>query len=106
MRPRLKHNTSVLSINASRVPVQLLDLMQDIIYKYKNCSKLNTGLCTGACLLEWGWGQECQRFLNFGSELQLESRRCLSGLQKTLGLVPVLVRSLRRRVSLILHDMQ
>jgi hypothetical protein len=43
---------------------------------------------------------------NFGSELQLESRRCSLGLQKTLALVPGLARSLRRRVSLTLHDMQ
>jgi hypothetical protein len=59
-----------------------------------------------ACLLGWGWGQECQRILNFGSELQLDSRRRLSGLHKTLDLVLGLARSLRRRVSLILHDMQ
>jgi hypothetical protein len=80
--------------------------MQDIIYKYKIVVNCNTGLCNGTCLLEWGWGQECQGFPNFGLELQLEFRRRLSGLQKTLGLVPGLARSLRRRVSLTLHDMQ
>jgi hypothetical protein len=31
----LRFNTLVPSINASRVPFQLLDLMQDIIYKYR-----------------------------------------------------------------------
>jgi hypothetical protein len=61
---------------------------------------------SGACLLDWDWGQECQGFPNFGLELQLESRRCLSSLQKTFGLVPELARSLRRRVLLTLHDMQ
>jgi hypothetical protein len=50
--------------------------------------------------------QECQGFSNFGSELQLESQRHLSGLQKTLGLVPGIARSLRRQVSLTLHDVQ
>jgi hypothetical protein len=59
-----------------------------------------------ACLLEWGRGQECQNFMNFGSELQLDSRRRLSDLQKTLGLVQGLARSLRRRASSILHGMQ
>jgi hypothetical protein len=53
-----------------------------------------------------GWGQECQRLPNFGSELQLELRRRLLGLHKTLGLVPGLARSLRRRVLRTLHDMQ
>jgi hypothetical protein len=80
--------------------------MQDIIYKLKIVVNLNTGLCTGACLLERGWGQECQGFPNFGSELQLESRRHSMGLQKTLAQFPGLARSLRRRVSLTLHDMQ
>jgi hypothetical protein len=61
---------------------------------------------SGACLLEWGWGQECQKLPNFGSGLQLDPRRRLSGLQKTLGLVLRPTRSLRRRVSLTLHDMQ
>jgi hypothetical protein len=53
-----------------------------------------------------GWGQECQILSNFGSELQLVPQRCLLGLQKTLGLVPKPARNLRRRASLILHDMQ
>jgi hypothetical protein len=56
--------------------------------------------------LEWGWGQECQRLPNFGLGLQLVRRRRLSGLQKTLGLVPRPTRSLRRRASLSLYDMQ
>jgi hypothetical protein len=64
------------------------------------------GLWIGACLLEGGWGQEYQRLPNFGSGLQLDPRQRLSGLQKTLGLVPRPTRSLRRRASLILHDMQ
>jgi hypothetical protein len=55
---------------------------------------------------ERSWGQECQRFPNFGSELQLESRRRLQDLQKSLAHFPGLARSLRRRVSLTLHDMQ
>jgi hypothetical protein len=38
--------------------------------------------------------------------LQLNSRRRSPGLQKTLARVPGLVRSLRRRVLLTLHDMQ
>jgi hypothetical protein len=61
---------------------------------------------SGACLLEWGWGQECQRLPNFGSGLQLVPRRRSRGLRKTLGLVPRPTRSLRRRASLILYDMQ
>jgi hypothetical protein len=59
-----------------------------------------------ACLLEWGWGQERQSFSNFGSELQLDFRRCSRGLQKALLLVPESVRSLRRRESSSLYDMQ
>jgi hypothetical protein len=80
--------------------------MQDIYYISEMVINSNTGVCIGACLLEWGWEQECQRLPNFGSGLQLDSRRRLLGLQKTLGLVPRLARSLRRRASLILHDMQ
>jgi hypothetical protein len=59
-----------------------------------------------ACLLEWGWGQECQRLPNFGSALQLVPRRLVLSLQKTLGPVLRPTRSLRRRASLILYDMQ
>jgi hypothetical protein len=61
---------------------------------------------SGACLLEWAWGQECQSFPNFGSELQLNFRRCSRGLQKVLLLVPGSVRSLHRRESSSLYDMQ
>jgi hypothetical protein len=61
---------------------------------------------SGTCLLEWGWGQECQGLPNFGSELQLDPRRRLPDLRKTLGLVLRPTRSLHRRASLILHDMQ
>jgi hypothetical protein len=61
---------------------------------------------SGACLLEWGWGQEYQSFPNFGSELQLDFRQCSRGLQKALLLVLGLVRSLRRRESSSLYDMQ
>jgi hypothetical protein len=64
------------------------------------------GLCIRACLLERGWGQGCQRLPNLGSELQLNSRRRSPGLQKTFAHVQGLVRSLRCRVSLTLHDMQ
>jgi hypothetical protein len=60
----------------------------------------------GACLLEWDWGQERQSFPNFGSELQLDFRRCSRGLQRVLLLVPGSVRSLRRRESSSLYDMQ
>jgi hypothetical protein len=52
---------------------------------------------SGACLLEWGWGQECQSFPNFGSELQFDLRRRSRGLQLITLLVPGLVRSHRRR---------
>jgi hypothetical protein len=61
---------------------------------------------SGACLLEWGWGQEYQSFPNFGSELQLNFRRCSRGFQKVLLLVLGSVRSLRRRESSSLYDMQ
>jgi hypothetical protein len=61
---------------------------------------------SGACLLEWGWGQECQSFPNFGSELQLDFRRRSRGLQKFLLRVPGSIRSLRRREWLSLYDMQ
>jgi hypothetical protein len=64
------------------------------------------GLCIGACLLERGWGQGCQGLPNLGSGLQLNLRRHSPGLQKTLAHVPGQARSLRRRVSLTLHDMQ
>jgi hypothetical protein len=82
------------------VSLQLLDVMQDIYYNN------DTGMCIGACLLEWGWGQECQRLPNFGSGLQLVPRRLVFGLQKTLGLVLRPTRNLRRRALLILYDMQ
>jgi hypothetical protein len=59
-----------------------------------------------ACILEWGWGQECQSFPNFGSELQLDFRRRSRGLQKFPLLIPGSARSLRRRESLSLYDMQ
>jgi hypothetical protein len=61
---------------------------------------------SGACLLEWGWGQERQSFPKFGSKLQLDFRRCSRCLQKALFLVPGSVRSLRRRESSSLYDMQ
>jgi hypothetical protein len=61
---------------------------------------------SGACLLEWGWRQECQSFPNFGSELQLDFRRRSRGLQKFSLLVPRSVRSLRRGEWLSLYDMQ
>jgi hypothetical protein len=61
---------------------------------------------SGACLLEWGWGQECQRLPNFGSGLQLVPRRLGLNLQKTLGLVLRPTRNLRRQASLILYEMQ
>jgi hypothetical protein len=85
----------ILRIYATRVSFQLLDVIN-----------WNTGLCIGASLLEWGWGQECQRIPNFCSGLQLDSWRRLSGLQKTLDFVPGLARSFRRRASSILHGMQ
>jgi hypothetical protein len=66
----------------------------------------NTGLCIGACLLERGWGQGCQDLSNFGSGLQSKSRRRSQDLQKSFALVSGLARSLRRQVSLTLHDMQ
>jgi hypothetical protein len=59
-----------------------------------------------ACLLEWGWGQESQRFPNSGSELQLVLRRLVLDLLKSLGLALRPVRSPRRRVSLTLYEMQ
>jgi hypothetical protein len=59
-----------------------------------------------ACLLGWGWGQECQSFPNFGSELQLNSRRRSRGLQKFPLLDPGSVRSLCWREWLSLYDMQ
>jgi hypothetical protein len=80
--------------------------MQDIRYKYKIVVNGNTGSCTGVCLLEWGWGQECQRLPNFGSGLQLISLRRLQDLQKTQARVPETARRFRRRVLLTLHDMQ
>jgi hypothetical protein len=61
---------------------------------------------SGACLLEWGWGQECQRLPNLGSGLQLVPRRLALGLLETLGLVLRPTHNLRRRVSLILYEMQ
>jgi hypothetical protein len=51
---------------------------------------------SGACLLEWGWGQECQRLPNLGSGLQLVLRWLVLDLQKTLGLVLRPIRNLRR----------
>jgi hypothetical protein len=80
--------------------------MEDIIYKYKIVVSLNTGSCTGPCLLEWGWGQECQRLPNFGSGHQLISRWHSQDLQKTQARVPEPARRIRRRVLLTLHDMQ
>jgi hypothetical protein len=59
-----------------------------------------------ACLLEWGWGQECQRLPNLGLGLQLVPRRLALGLLETLGLVLRPTRNLRRGVSLILYEMQ
>jgi hypothetical protein len=61
---------------------------------------------SGACLLEWGWGQKCQRLPNFGSGLQLVPRRLVLGLQKILGLALRPTHNLRHRASLILYDMQ
>jgi hypothetical protein len=61
---------------------------------------------SGACLLEWGWGQESQRFPNSGSELQLVLRRLVLDLLKSLGLALAPIRSPRRQVSLILYEMQ
>jgi hypothetical protein len=61
---------------------------------------------SGACLLEWGWGQESQRFPNSGSELQLVLRRLVLDLPESLGLVLRPVRNLRRRVSSTLYEMQ
>jgi hypothetical protein len=66
----------------------------------------NTGVCIGACLLERGWGQECQGLPNIGSGLQLVPRRLALGLQKTLGLVLRPIRNLRHQALLILYDMQ
>jgi hypothetical protein len=61
---------------------------------------------SGACLLEWGWGQESQRLPNSGSGLQLGPRRFGLGLLESLGLVLRPICSPRRRVSLILYEMQ
>jgi hypothetical protein len=61
---------------------------------------------SGACLLEYGWGQECQSFPNICLELQLDLRRCSRSLQLIPLLVPGLVRSHRRREWSSLHDMQ
>jgi hypothetical protein len=61
---------------------------------------------SGACLLEWSWGQECQRLPNLGSGLQLVPRRLVLGLLESLGLVLRPTRSPRRRASLILYEMQ
>jgi hypothetical protein len=61
---------------------------------------------SGACLLEWGWGQECQRLPNLVSGLQLVPRRLALGLLETLGLVLRPTRNLRLRASLILYEMQ
>jgi hypothetical protein len=61
---------------------------------------------SGACLLEWGWGQEYQRLPNLGSGLQLVPRWLALGLLETLGLVLRPTRNLRRRASLILYEMQ
>jgi hypothetical protein len=61
---------------------------------------------SGACLLEWGWGQECQRLPNFGSGLQLVPRRLALGLLEILGLVLRPIRNLRRQALLILYGMQ
>jgi hypothetical protein len=52
---------------------------------------------SGACLLAWGWGQECQSFPNFGLELQLDLQRCSWSLQLIPLLIPGLVRNHRRR---------
>jgi hypothetical protein len=60
----------------------------------------------GACLRWWGWGQGCQKLPNLGSGLQLIPQRRSLGLQKIFARVLGLVRSPRRRVSLILHDMK
>jgi hypothetical protein len=61
---------------------------------------------SGACLIEWGWGQECQRLPNLSSGLQLVPRRLALGLPKTLGLVLRPTRNLRHRALLILYEMQ
>jgi hypothetical protein len=50
-----------------------------------------------ACLRWQDWGQECQSFPNFGSELRLDFRRRSRGLQKFTLLVPGVVRSFRRQ---------
>jgi hypothetical protein len=60
----------------------------------------------GACLRWLGWGQECQSFPNFGSELQLDFRRRSRGFQKFPLRVPGSIRSLRRREWLSLYDVQ
>jgi hypothetical protein len=51
---------------------------------------------SGACLLEWGLGQECQRLPNLGSGLQLVPRRLALGFPKILVLVLRPIRNLRR----------
>jgi hypothetical protein len=61
---------------------------------------------SGACLLEWGWGQECQRLPNSGSGLQLVPRQLALGLLGSFGLVLRPIRSPRRRASLVLYEMQ
>jgi hypothetical protein len=48
----------------------------------------------------------CEKLPNFGLGLQLEPRRRSQDLHKILARAPGLIRSLRRRVSLTLHDMQ
>jgi hypothetical protein len=71
-----------------------------------DCSVNKVGVMFGACFFEWGWGQECQSIPNFGSELQLDFRRCSRSLQKFPLLDPGPVHSLRRRESSSLYDMQ
>jgi hypothetical protein len=61
---------------------------------------------SGACLLGWRWGQESQRLPNSGSELQLTLRRLVLDLLESLGLALRPVRNPRRRVPLILYEMQ